>query len=304
MVLTKDSLEGAYAFVPMPWDEQGNLDEQTLEHDVSYLADSEIDGLFAFDSTGEFFTIELDEYREAVDIIVEASGDTPIQINCTWPNQTGALERAAYAGTQGADAVRFAFPFWEKLTVEEALEFSERLAAAADPAPLVHYNIPRAKRMFGADEYKRLVERVPSVIGTKLATDERTIREILAEVPELNHFVGEPHFVSMMGAGANGSYSWLGTMNPAIMSEWYEAAAAGDWNRSMEIQQDVWEYGRMRLDSFDVHTDAGYNKIDAAVNPNLECGVGVREPYRSATPEDPKRARDWAEKHTPELVEY
>ncbi|MEF8820643.1 MAG: dihydrodipicolinate synthase family protein [Halovenus sp.] len=304
MVLTKESLSGAYAFVPMPWDERGSLEEQTLEDDVSYLADSAVDGLFAFDSTGEFFTVELEEYRRAVDIIVDASGDTPVQINCTWPNQTGALERAAYAGSRGADAVRFAFPFWETLTVDEALEFAETLAEAAEPAPLVHYNIPRAKLVFGADEYRQLVDRVPNVIGTKLATDHRNTIEILAEVPELEHFVGENHFVSMMAAGASGSYSWLGTMNPAIMSEWYQASAEGDWNRAMELQQDVWAYGRMRLETFDVHTDAGYNKIDAAVNPNIGCGVGVREPYRSATPDDPKTARNWAEEHTPELVEY
>jgi len=93
-------------------------------------------------------------------------------------------------------------------------------------------------------------------------------------------------------------------MNPAIMSEWYRASADGDWNRAMEIQQDVWAYGRMRLETFDVHTDAGYNKIDAAVNPNIDCGVGVRDPYRSASADDPETARTWAEEHTPELVEY
>ena len=304
MVLTRDTLSGAYAFIPVPWDEQGRLDEQTLRHDVTYLANTEVAGLFAFDSTGEFFTLELDEYRRAVDVILDAAEDTSVQINCTWPNREGALERAAYAGAEGADAVRFAFPFWEAVTIDEALEFTEELAAAADPAPLVHYNIPRAKLVFGADEYRRVVDRIPEVIGTKLATNEREIIEILAEVPELEHFVGEHHFTPMMAAGANGSYSWLGTMNPQLMSEWYHASADGDWNRSMEIQQMVWRYGRMRLDTFDVHTDAGYNKIDAAVNPNIECGVDVRGPYRSASPDDVETARQWAEENTPELVEF
>lgn len=304
MVLTKESLSGSYAFVPLPWDDDGNLDEPTLRRDVSYLAGSEVEGLFALDSTGEFFTVELDEYHTIVDIILDASDDTPVQINCTWPNQAGSLERAAYAGSRGADAVRFAFPFWEAVTVDEALEFAERLADAARPAPLVHYNIPRAKLVFGADEYRRLVERIPEVIGTKLAMDEREIIDILAEVPELNHFVGEHHFVPMMAAGANGSYSWLGTMNPALMSEWYSACADGRWNRAIEIQKDVWEYGRMRLDTFDVHTDAGYNKIDAAVNPNIECGVDVRGPYRSGSSSDAEKARRWASEHAPDLVDF
>lgn len=303
MVLTRETLSGTYAFVPMPWDDDGAINEATLRHDVDYLAGTEIDGLFVFDSTGEFFTVELEEYRNIVDVVLDSAGETPVQVNCAWPNQEGALERAAYAGSQGADAVRFTFPFWETVTVEEALDFAEAVADAAAPAPLVHYNIPRAKFVFGATEYQRLVERVPEVIGTKLATDEREIIQILAEVPELKHFVGEHHFAPMMAAGASGSYSWLGTMNPRLMSEWYRACASGDWERGMEIQQMVWEYGRMRFDSFDdVHTDAGYNKIDVAVNPNIDCSVNVREPYRSGTVEDVETARRWAEENAPEFV--
>lgn len=304
MVLTRDSLEGVYAFIPMPWDDQEQLDEATLRHDVSYLAGSAVDGVYGLDSTGEFYTIELPEYRRAVDIMVEASGETPLQVNCTWPNRTGALERASYAGQQGVDAVRFAFPFWESVTVDEAIEFMEELAEAADPAPLVHYNIPRAKLVFGLDEYRRVVDRVPELIGTKLSIGERETIELLAELPELNHFVGENHFTAMMAAGASGGYTWLGTMNPRVMAEWYRACTSGDWNRAIEIQQLAWKYGRMRIDEFDVHTDAAYNKIDAAVNPNIDCGVGVRGPYRSASPDDVETAATWAAEHTPELVEY
>lgn len=306
MALTADDLAGMYAFVPLPWDANGNLEEATLRHDVEYLANSGVTGLFALDSTGEFFTVEYEEFTRVVDLLVDVVGptDAHLQVNCTWPNQRGALARAEYAADRGVDAVRFAFPFWEAVTVEEALRFVEALADATDPVPLVHYNIPRANLVFGADEYRQLIERVPQVIGTKLAMpDELSTMEVIEAVPELAHFVGEHHFASLMAAGASGSYSWLGTMNPRLAMEWFRACESDDWTHALEIQETIWRWRRMTYDEWDVHTDAGYNKLDARVNPNYEFDVRLRAPYRGGSAADVEAGRAWAREHVPELLE-
>ena len=301
MVLTKEDLIGPYGFIPMPWDEDGQLQEAVLRHDVATLSQTDLAGLYAFDSTGEFFTVELAEFKRAVDVILDAA-EIPVQINSAWVNQQGAIDRAAYASAQGADGIRFTFPFWEEVTVDEAIEFAKRIETAADPAPLIHYNIPRAKRLFGAAEYARLVKEVPGVIGTKLALDERATMEVLQDVPELQHFVGEHHFVAMMAAGGDGGYTWLGTMNPELMVEWYESIINDQWARAMEIQTMVWDYRKMTYEEFDVHTDAGYNKIDAALNPDLETGIAVRSPYSSGSAADLTVAREWIAEHYSELI--
>ena len=307
MALSSDDLSGMYAFVPLPWTPDGDLDEETLARDVSYLANTEITGLFALDSTGEFFTVEYEEYTRIVDILLEAVGptDTQLQVNCTWPNQRGALRRAEYAADAGVDAVRFAFPFWEQVTVEEGLRFMESLADVTDPVPLIHYNIPRAKLVFGAEEYRQVVERVPSVIGTKLAMgDEMTTMEVIEKVPELAHFVGEHHLAPLLRAGASGSYSWLGTMNPRYAMEWFRACEEGDWTRAMAIQETIWRWRRMTYDTWDVHTDAGYNKLDAKVNPNYGFDPRLRAPYEGGSMADVEQGRQWAQANAPELLEF
>jgi len=306
MVLNPDELRGVFNFVPTPWDGEYELDEAALRHDVEYLCESPLTGLYTTDSTGEFYTLEFEEFCRLVDVVLDVAGptETPVQINCTWTNQRGALRRAEYAAEQGADAVRFAFPYWHDLTIEEAIRFVEKIARAAEPAPLVHYNIPRSTPVFGAEEYRRLVDRVPSLIGTKSPLDESSVLEMLTEVPELRHFVGDHQFVALMGAGADGMYSWLGVLNPRLTMEWYEACVGGDWSRAMEIQTMVWRY-RYMIDQqgWDIHTDAGYNKLDAAVNPNIETHPRVRPPYTSGTLDQVETVRTWIAENEPELLD-
>ena len=49
MVLAKEDLAGPYGFIPMPWDEDGELQESILRHDVATLSQTDLAGLYAFD---------------------------------------------------------------------------------------------------------------------------------------------------------------------------------------------------------------------------------------------------------------
>jgi 4-hydroxy-tetrahydrodipicolinate synthase len=306
MALTAETLRGVYCFVPMPWDENYHLDEEVLRHDLAYLCGTGISGLYTTDTSGEFYTLDFDEFCRFVDIVMDTVKPTglPLQIGCTWTDTRGALRRAEYAARQGADAIRFAFPYWQKLTTEECLRFMEEMAAACGPVPLVHYNNPCSKVVFGVEEYRQVVRRVPTLIGTKLPLhDPIAIAELIDKVPELSHFVGEYVFAPSMAAGARGLYSFLAATNPRLTMEWYASCVQGDWNRAIEIQTMVnrWKVNvKMR---WSCASDAAVNKLDAIVNPNFHCHVRVRPPYTSGTTKDVEFARRWAAENMPEMLQ-
>lgn len=307
MVLTASGLAGIFSFVPLPWNEDYELDEPALRNDLEYLCSTGLSGVYTPDSSGEFFTLEFDEFRRIVDVVVDvvAPTDKPVQIGCHWTSERGAIRRARYAADSGADAVRFSFPYWEEVTVEEALRFVEAVGDATDPVPLVHYNTPKAKLVFGADEYRRATERVPNLIGTKqLIRNPFEVTEILDAAPELAHFVDESLFAQGMAAGASGMYAWLSAINPRLSMEWYDACAAGDWGRAMEIQTTVNRYRAETLAHWSCSSmSAAFCKLDAALNPNFECHPRVRPPYESGTEADVEWARRWARENAPELLE-
>jgi len=84
--------------------------------------------------------------------------------------------------------------------------------------------------------------------------------------------------------------------------EWYEACTGGDWARAMEIQRMVWQWRLWTFDQWSVSTDAGYNKLDARLNPNYAFHPRVRPPYESGTLSDVQAGREWALENAPELV--
>jgi dihydrodipicolinate synthase/N-acetylneuraminate lyase len=292
-----------YSFVPTPWTEDGTVDHDVLQRDVSYLASTPVHGLYTPDTSGEFFELEFDAFCDVVDTVLDAAGETPVQIGCHWTNADGALDRASYAASAGADAIRFSFPYWEPPDVDESIAFVESLASAAGDTPLVHYNVSRSGTVFGVDEYRRLVDHVPTLVGTKLDLHDTTaIARIVRRVDDLSHFVSEYTFAQGIAAGAEGCYSWLATTNPALAVEWYDASSSGDWDRAMAIQRQVDRWSVERLDRWDFASTAARTKLDARLNPNIECPLRVRAPFESGPVTDLEWAQEWAADHWPELI--
>ena len=160
-----------------------------------------------------------------------------------------------------------------------------------------------AKLMFEADDYKRLKDRVPSLIGTKLTRgDPLWFAGVCEKVPNLSHFTGEYTFVPDCAGGAKGIYSWLAVTNPRLTLAWYDACRRGDWNHAMSIQVLVNRYKLQIKSQWHGQSDAAVNKTDAALNPNISFSLQVRAPYSSGTPEDVERARQWAQEHFPDLL--
>lgn len=61
--LNRQTLKGLWSAVPTPWDERGDLDEGVLTRNCERLAAAGVDGIYTTDSDGEFYAIELDEFR-------------------------------------------------------------------------------------------------------------------------------------------------------------------------------------------------------------------------------------------------
>ena len=305
-MLTADTLRGVWALVHTPWDARCELDEAALRDNVAYLCRSGVHGLCAAGPSGEFHAMEFDEFRRLVDIVVDEakSAGMPCQIGCGWSHARGALRRAEYAVQRGADAVGMLFPYYIEPSVTEGVRFFEEVARTCGPVPLVHCNTPHAGPVLGPDDYRRLKDHVPTLIGTQLAVgDPRGLAAIREGVPEVSHFSGEDTFVPDFAGGAVGICSWLAVTNPRLAVEWYEACLRGDWDRAMSTQTRVNRYQIEVKTRWRGTTGAAVNKADAAVNPNIRCSLSVRPPYTSCTPEDVERARQWAKAYFPELLE-
>ncbi len=304
-MLTAKTLKGVWALVATPWTDDDHLDDQALHDDVTYLCGAGLDGLYTTASSGEFFAVDDGEFRRLVRIVLDAAKptNTPVQVCCAASDTRGFLRRASFAVEAGCAAVQVILPCYIALTKAEALDFFRDAARVCGRTPLMHYNTANAKLTFEAEDYRRVVEEVPTLIGTKQPRGQPLwFANLCRQTPELSHFTAEYTYAADMAGGARGVYSWLAVTNPRLALHWHRACEGGDWNEAVRVQGLVNRFKNEVKQCWAGQSDAAVNKADAALNPNIRCGLRVRAPYRSCTREDVDTARRWAEQHFPELL--
>lgn len=242
-MLTKENLRGVWASITIPWDEDGNFDEATFRENAAKLVESGVHGIYTTGSTGEFYTLDFDEFERMVDAFAaETVGQVLTQVGCSWMNTRDSIRMARYAADKGVDGVQVAVPFWMELNDDEVLRYFVDLSRSCPDVGIVHYNIRRAKRFLGGKDYARICPHVPNLIGTKFCSSEFAAwMELQINGPELNHFVGEGNLVVGMMFGAKGMYSSQVLMNPKFILDWYAMCERGEWAEASKIQ---WQISR------------------------------------------------------------
>ncbi len=310
--LKADDVYGIWSGATMCWNEDYSFDPETYAKNIQHAIDAKVHGLFTTGSTGEFYAIEYDEFCQMVDIISDLCGKAgmPLQIGCCSDATAKAVRMLKYIDAKpqvGAAMVNI--PYWMELTDRELLQFFKDVYTACPDMPLVHYNIPRAKRFLQGADYVKIKEVAPSLIGVKYTfagSNFGALQNSLMLTPELSYFVGENMLASGMQLGARGVYSALVATNPKYMLDMYAKAKAGQWEEAIKMQQHASKfYGDLDV----VTTERGEGNIDPVCDKGLGVASGCilghqrcRPPYIGWSDETIKVVRQFLEKDYPEFV--
>lgn len=310
--LTAQRVCGIWGGVTMSWSESDQFDREQYQKNIRRTIDANVHGIYTTGSTGEFYAIEVDEFRDMVDIQAELCGAAgmPLQIGCCADATRKAIRLLEYAASKPAvGAAQVVLPYWMELSQREVLQFFADLHQSCPQLPLVHYNIPRAKRFLGGGDYRTILDVCPSLIGVKYTFAGQhfsSLQDALRTTPELSYFVGESLLASAMQLGARGCYSSMVLTNPAFMLEMYAACQAGDWPQAMKMQQHV---ARFFSECEAFVEELGQGSIDPVGDKGLAIAAGFlegsprcRAPYIGWSNQVVSQVRDWLAKHYPEFV--
>ena len=310
--LTAATLHGIWSGLTMCWDADYGFDERTYAANAERAASFGAAGLYTTGSTGEFYALEFEVFRCMVDIIADVCGrhDLPLQIGCCSDATAKTVQLLEYAASKPqVGAVQVNIPYWMELTDAELVQFFKDLATACPDMPLVHYNIPRAKRFLHAADYLRILEAAPKLIGVKYTFAGAyfgALQDDLRLTPMLSYFVAENLLVSAMMLGARGCYSSVVNTNPKYMLDLYAHAAAGRWDEAIKMQQHVarflseWEaaaeeWGEGLIDPVG-------DKAMAVASGCLDGHQRCRPPYIGWSDAGIARFRQWLQQHFPEFI--
>ena len=304
--LTRASLHGVWAAVPTPFDANGRFAPGVLRENVRRLHAAGVHGVYTTDSDGEFYAIELDEFREIADTLADEALrlGLPTQMGVTWCNTEGMLARLRHAARVGILGAHVGHPFFMPMTRDSYRAFWDDVAAAVPPGfALIHYNTPRVHNYQRGADYAVLQARIPALVGTKhVGVDVTEFQDLMARAPELSHFAHEQVMTSYMMLGARGIYSWFANVNPRYLLDWYDDVRACNWDKARHRQERMSVFIECKEVLRHGNLHGIVNKAVGAAFPFLLEASRTRRPYLPVPPETIARFRRLVEERCPDLI--
>jgi len=310
--LTADEIRGVWAGVTMSWNEDFSFEEASYRQNTAGMIRAGVAGIYTTGSTGEFYALEFDEFQRMTDIQAEMCGAAgmPLQIGCCSDNTRETIRMVEYAASKSeVGASQICLPFWMELTDREVLQFFADLYKACPDLPIVHYNIPRTKKFLGADDYKRILEVAPNLVGVKFTfagSNFGSLQECLITLPQLSFFVGENMLASAGMLGARGTYSSLIGTDPSWMLKLYGYVAKREWEPAITMQKTAHHF-------FEEAASFILARGEGAIDPVFDKGLGVasgcvagsqrtRAPYIGWSDETVVALRAWLKENYPQFI--
>jgi 4-hydroxy-tetrahydrodipicolinate synthase len=306
--LTRETFVGPWAGLPVAWTERYEVDEEAYRSDVARCCRAGIPGVYSGGTTGEFYAMEMDEFRIVARATVEEchARGKPAMVGCTSAYTLGAARRAGFAAETGADAVQFALPFWMEVDDGGVVPFFHEVSGAAPGLALSVYETGRARKKLTPEQHLAIKEAVPDYLMVKATagTVGATPAGCRALAEFINVFVNETLWADLGPHGAAGSCSAMVYWNPRLVLSLWQKLRAGDWPALGEELRPVKELHRFLFESYGTKgfTDTAYDRLGGLASGFLKTSLRSRGPYISATEEDVRTLRDWYREHFPGML--
>ena len=237
-------LDGVIVALLTPVTQEGRVDHGALRRLVERLVDRGVTGVSPLGSTGEGYSLGLEQRLAVVDTVARSvpAGMPVIPGVFAHNHEQAVAEIAAYAD-RGGTAVLAAPPSYYPLQAAEQERYFSRLADAA-ALPLVLYNIPVYTKVQIAPAVAAALAPHPRVAGLKDSGRDlgyaATLLDAVAAAGAAADFAvlagADSMLVSYMLAGARGTICANANVVPEVVLACYEAVRAGKLDDALRLE--------------------------------------------------------------------
>ena len=306
--LTSDRLRGNWATLLSAWNDDESLDLGRVAAEIDTLIAMRVDGIYSHGTAGEFHTQTEDEFDRMARCLADKcnEADLPFQIGVSHMSAQISRERLRRVAALAPGAVQVILPDWFPVIEDEAVAFLEGMAEVAGGIGLVLYNPPHAKRVWRPEAIGRLAVRVPALIGIKTAGgDDAWYAEMREHLAQISVFVPGHLLASGVARGAQGAYSNVACLNPAVAQRWTDQMRT-DLPAALATEARI----RNFMDAFiapfiteQKYCNAACDRFMALVGGWADVGPRMRWPYRSIPETEAPHIRVAAQRLIPEFLQ-
>jgi 5-dehydro-4-deoxyglucarate dehydratase len=233
---------GVLSFPLTSFHADGSLDPAGFRTHVATQIATAPGAVFPACGTGEFFSLDEDEYRQVVSIAVEeAAGRVPVVagVGYGWAQ---AARFARIAEDAGADAL-LVLPHYLVAAPQDGLVAQLERLAARTRLPLIAYQ--RGQVTFGAEAFRRITQ-IPNVIGLKDGhSDLDRLQRLTLAAPEGFLFfngaaTAEIQARAYATVGVPAYSSAVHAFAPEIANAFFAALRDGDQDTVEELLRDFY----------------------------------------------------------------
>ena len=129
------------------FDKEENVDTDCTRRMVEFMLEHGADGFYLTGSTGECFTMTMEERNLVVDTVIDqVKGRVPVIVHVGDIGTKKSIELAEHACRAGADAISSVPPFYWKFRAADIYDYYKDISEST-PLPMVVYNIQLAGLM-------------------------------------------------------------------------------------------------------------------------------------------------------------
>lgn len=241
--MERNAIRGVVPPLVTPVDDVERVDVPALRRIIRYVIRGGVHGVFVLGSTGEFFGLEEDQQRLAVETTVdEVSGRVPVFAGIGAVTTRGCVKAARMAEKAGAQAVTLLPPAYLSPNDDELFDHFRAVADAVS-IPLLAYNNPdRIRVNLSASLVERLAA-LPNVVGVKDSSGDMTLT---AEYLRRTRGTGfrvmagrDTMILATLAYGGAGCVAATANVAPEFVVRIYDRFQVGDLAGALQAQFDL-----------------------------------------------------------------
>ena len=213
------------------------VDTAALKSLVEFQIAGGTNGIVPCGTTGESPTLDHDEHKQVIDLVIQAANKRVPVIAGTGSNSTAeAISLTRHAKQAGADAALIVLPYYNKPTQKGMIEHCRAIADSVE-LPLILYNIPGRTGVNMLPETVAALADHPNIVGMKEATGnlEQMTQDIVLCGDKLSFLSGDDTLtLPLMSVGGRGIISVVANIVPQDVSALTRAFLNGDWKQARE----------------------------------------------------------------------
>lgn len=238
-------LKGTGVALITPFTTDNSIDEKALANLVEKLIVDGVDYLVALGTTSEVATLNGDERKRVVEIVVQQTkGRVPIVLGIGGNNTNDAIEAIHSADFTGIDALLIVVPYYTR-PQQEGLYQHFKAIAQSTTMPIVLYNVPsRSAVNMEPETTLRLARDFNNVIAIKEASGvmNQIMKIILHKPKDFLVISGDDAItLPLIAAGADGVISVVANAYPKMFSQMVATAMSGDFETSRKLHYQMLE---------------------------------------------------------------